>query len=317
MNKKNITTFKFLFSCFFVIFLIWKSEPKLILKLITSCNFIYLYISIFLFLFIVIIGVYRWKLLLSQVLIKSSFSELTKLILLSQFGNVFIPGGFWGDLMRGLKLKKKSSTSKGIASVFIDRVLGIFGFIFLGFIMLPFASQFLKRSLFIFLLIIFSSIIVLVFLVFYYGKFQQLIINILSSKRKIIKKLKQFYLDVIFQANNNNVTIFKAFIISLIANFINIFVFYFISKALGNSVSLIYFFLFIPIIIVISRIPISFQGLGLREAGFIVLFAKSGLTRSQSLSISLLYFTIILTVALLSGIIYFIWNHFGEESTTI
>ncbi len=78
-----------------------------------------------------------------------------------------------------------------------------------------------------------------------------------------------------------------------------------------------YFFIFIPMIIIISNIPISFQGLGLREAGFILLFANAGLSRSQSLSISLLYFGIILIVAALSGMVYFVWNQFDKKPATI
>jgi hypothetical protein len=51
----------------------------------------------------------------------------------------------------------------------------------------------------------------------------------------------------------------------------------------------------------------------LREAGFILLFAHAGLSRSQSLSISLLYFAIIVIVAATSGLAYFVWNHLEKQ----
>lgn len=314
MNKKISTALKFLFSCLLVIFLIWKSQPKTIWALMASSKFIYLYLALFFYLLIIVAGIYRWKLLLSQIAVKSSLAELTKLTLLSQFGNVFIPGGFWGDLMRGMKIKKDGSASKCLASVFIDRVLGAFGFVLIGFFLLPFASHYLNRSLFTILLALFLAIIVITVLIFFNGTVQRLIVRSLSSDKKPIQKMKQFYLDLLVQMNHNKALILKALAVSLIASFINILVFYFISYSLGNSAAPMYFFLFIPIIIVLSHLPVSYQGLGLREAGFIVLFASAGLNRSQSLSISLLYFGLIVVMAALSGIAYFVWNQLDKKT---
>jgi uncharacterized protein (TIRG00374 family) len=317
MNKKLIAAGKIIFSCLLVMLLIWKSEPKAIFKLISASDFAYIYPSFFLYLAIMVLGAFRWQLLLSQVAIRSSFAELMKLTLLSQFGNVFIPGGFWGDIMRGVKIRNSGSRSRGIASVFIDRVMGAFGFVFIGFILLPFAYRYLKKSVFISLLALFLVITVSTLLIFFTGWTQRLILKALSADKKIIKKLKQFYLDLIFQVNNERPVLLKAFLVSLVASLINIIIFIFLSFSLGNPATPMYFFLFIPIILVISHIPVSYQGLGLREAGFILLFANAGLSRSQSLSISLLYFGIIVTVAAVSGLVYFVWNHIDKKPATI
>ncbi|MCJ7482996.1 MAG: flippase-like domain-containing protein [Thermodesulfovibrionales bacterium] len=317
MNKKIITVLKIIFSCLLVLYLIWKSEPRSILKLIASANLNYIFPSFFLYLVIMILGAFRWKLLLSQIAIRSSFPELMKLTLLSQFGNVFIPGGFWGDIMRGVKIRNNGSRSKGIASVFIDRVLGAFGFVFIGCALLPFASPYLNKNVFMYILLLFLTIIISTILIFFSGRIQRLILKALSADKKVIQKMKQFYIDLVFQVNNERSILFKAFVVSLIASLINIVIFCCISYSLGNSASPIYFFLFIPIILVISHIPISYQGLGLREAGFILLFANAGLNRSQSLSISLVYFAIIVTVAAVSGMIYFVWNQFDKKPATI
>lgn len=317
MNKKVIAALKIVFSCALVLVLVLKSEPGAIAGLIAGCDPVYLYAAFSLYWLITVLGVFRWRLLLSQIAIRSSFPELMKLTLLSQFGNVFIPGGFWGDVMRGVKIKGNGSRSKGIASVFIDRVLGAFGFVVIGFAMLPFASRYLRNNMLAGILFLFLGIIISTPLIFFNARVQRWILKLLSSEIRIIRKIKQFYIDLLFQVNNEKPALFRAFVVSLIASLINILVFCLISFSLGNSAATIYFFLFIPIILVISHIPISYQGLGLREAGFILLFANAGLNPSQSLSISLVYFAIIVVVAAFSGLIYFVWSHWHNKTITI
>jgi len=317
MNKKLIAALKIAFSCILVLYLIWRSDPRSVMQLIRSADFVYIYPSFLLYLLIMILGVWRWKLLLSQISMQSSFAELMKLILLSQFGNVFFPGGFWGDVMRGVKLKNSGSKSKTVASVFIDRVLGAFSFVFIGSLLLPFASPYLEKNVFIYIAALFLLIITTILLVFFNVWVQRRFLNALSVDKKIVRKLKQFYLDLLFQVNNERPFLFKAFVVSLAASLVNILIFCLISYALGNSAAPIYFLLFIPIILVISHIPISYQGLGLREAGFILLFANAGLNRSQSLSISLVYFAILVVVAAFSGLIYFVWCYWDKKSIAI
>ena len=100
------------------------------------------------------------------------------------------------------------------------------------------------------------------------------------------------------------VVLLKAFGVSFIIQFMSITIFYLISKGLDMTVSIGYFFLFVPIAVTISMIPISLSGLGLREGAFVYLFTKVGATDAQALTVSLASFAVTVLLGLIGGIEY-------------
>ena len=73
---------------------------------------------------------------------------------------------------------------------------------------------------------------------------------------------------------------------------------------LGIDISYIYFFLLIPIISLLNTIPISLNGVGVREGVAVLLFGNFGLELTQSLSMGLLFSVISLALGLIGGIFY-------------
>jgi len=96
----------------------------------------------------------------------------------------------------------------------------------------------------------------------------------------------------------------KAFLISFVVQIKGVVIFYLISRGFGLNVSIGYFFMFVPIAVSISMIPISLSGLGLREGAFVYLFSKVGMTSAQALSISLAGFAIMVLLGLVGGVEY-------------
>ena len=103
-------------------------------------------------------------------------------------------------------------------------------------------------------------------------------------------------------------TLLLALGLSLILQSLVITIFYLISLALNLSVPLRYFFLFVPLISVISMLPISVAGLGLREGSAVYLFTKVGLDSAGALSLSLLWFAVTALCSGLGGVV-FLFGH--------
>ncbi len=55
---------------------------------------------------------------------------------------------------------------------------------------------------------------------------------------------------------------------------------------------------------IVSYLPVSYSGLGLREAGFVLLFMQVGMPRDQALAIPLIYFGLLFVLGIGGGIIY-------------
>ena len=84
----------------------------------------------------------------------------------------------------------------------------------------------------------------------------------------------------------------------------NIAVYILLANALDISVPWGYYFLFFPIVTVITMLPISLNGLGIREGMFIYLFSTLGVPSAEALSLSLSWIFIVTCISLLGGVIF-------------
>ena len=94
--------------------------------------------------------------------------------------------------------------------------------------------------------------------------------------------------------------------LSLILQTLGIIIFYLISRSLNVLVPLRFFFLFVPLINMVSMLPISVSGIGVREASSIYFFAKVGLDSASAMSLSLLWFAITALSSGLGGIVFLV-----------
>jgi len=75
------------------------------------------------------------------------------------------------------------------------------------------------------------------------------------------------------------------------------------ARSIGVEISPLYFFIFMPIIWIIMTIPISVSGLGVREGAFIFFFSQVGVTNSDAIAISLLYYSYNVIVGIIGGLL--------------
>lgn len=122
-----------------------------------------------------------------------------------------------------------------------------------------------------------------------------------------IKGIRAFYTYLMAYKTKKKI-IFNGFLLSFIIQLIYVLEVYLLSLSIDLDVPIIYFFIFVPIINIISAIPITVGGLGLREAGFTALFnmffSDLGVTSEQAISLSMLIFVSMILISLLGGIEY-------------
>ena len=62
--------------------------------------------------------------------------------------------------------------------------------------------------------------------------------------------------------------------------------------------------LFIPLISFLLVLPISLSGLGVREGGYVYLFAQAGVSAPLALAMSLLFYALNVASGLIGGVLY-------------
>ncbi|HEV2121205.1 MAG TPA: lysylphosphatidylglycerol synthase domain-containing protein, partial [Chloroflexota bacterium] len=74
--------------------------------------------------------------------------------------------------------------------------------------------------------------------------------------------------------------------------------------AIGVPVSLGACFLFIPIISAIQLVPVSLNGLGVREGAYVFFFGSIGIGQLESVAASLLFGLLVAAVSLAGGVLF-------------
>ena len=201
-------------------------------------------------------------------------------------------------------------TKEVVASVFLDRLSGYMGLVF---VILP--ALLIGKNL-VLDKVVFTSVfsiivlLVIILLVLFNNSIYHKITNFLSAPGagKIKEMIRNMHQEIHVFRNHKKMIICNlglSFLIQLIGPISA----YFIALALGVKINLIYFFIFIPIIGAITLLPIAIGGLGLREGLFVVYFAKAGVIKQLALAMSLLSFSFVVFYGAIGGLIYVLTVH--------
>ena len=245
----------------------------------------------------------RWKNLLSTVGIQAPIISLYKTILYGQVLNKILPSSIGGDSAKIAYVIYNHPEEKAasISATIMDRIIGLFALCFIVLITLPFVKV-ISTNEKIFGLMIFGSINVISSLLFF-GKLDRVAIWVLG--RKIAQNTVGEYFNkiwLIFQKYRlNYLDLISAFLISILVKIIMITSQYYTFKAIGVNIPLLTMFLVIPIVNLVTTIPISIGGLGLREASLASLL---DIANDQVISYSLIRYSISILVSVFLIIIF-------------
>ena len=96
----------------------------------------------------------------------------------------------------------------------------------------------------------------------------------------------------------------QAMLLSILGQSVGIVVLYMLAAALGARVNIIYFFLLVPVVHLISMLP-SVNGLGIREGGYIY-FLGPYIGKENAAALGLLWLGLLFLASLIGGLIYFV-----------
>ncbi len=305
-NTKFLRIFRLAIGISLLVFLLYKADLRKVISLISSLNLTLFFLAIFVSIGITFISSYRWQILLGVRGIKILFFNAASLYFIGAFFNNFLPTSFGGDGIRAYEFSKDNKkVEDSVASVLMDRFIGVFTLIPIVIIAAILGPKIARSGDIIWSIAILLGTCILI-AIFIFNKNLarrfKIFLRPLSST-KLEKKIGQFY-DAINVYKGHPKGLFYASIISLIYQLANIYTVFLISLALGLKLSFISFLIYIPIITVISMLPISINGVGIQEGGFIFLFREVGVDTANAFSMSVLFHVLRFSCGLVGGIIY-------------
>ena len=207
---------------------------------------------------------FRWLSLINVYEKKIDFAFAVKVNLMSLIANYLFITSIGGIIVRvAMSVKSGVSLTRSIAATGLDRFFTLFGLIVLTIICLPVFNSIVspdlfEKTLFLICMILGSSLVFAVFL------FEKLRKKIIFSHRKIAMCFQYFRAIL-----TNRSVISSVLVSSLVAQMSYFAAVYTIMMSMGIDFSVLYFFAVIPVITLVSSLPIGYGGWGIREGAFV------------------------------------------------
>ncbi len=306
-RKKTLSfLLKFTFSLAVLAFVLSKASLAEIGRTLGGATWGWLVVAFSLNAVGLLIRAYRWRILALAQGDDLPLPYLFRSCLVGEFFNNFLPTRFGGDMVRIWDGSRQSkSLVRSSAIVIVERMSGI-----LILFLFALAASLLRLEMVRRVPVIGASLLLGV------GGFSAVGLFFLPAigrwlnrvpergpLRRVKIKAAEFR-AVIVGFKDRPRAFLKATVWAFFLQ-LNVIVYYFlIGKALHLNVPLTDYFVFIPLVLLIQLVPISINGLGLREAAYIEVFRFYGVGRAAALSFSFVEIAFGLLVSIAGGILY-------------
>ncbi len=219
--------------------------------------------------------------------------------------SLFVPSIVGIDLARGADLSVHTKKPRQVlATILLDRLSGFAGIIILLSLACIFVCQAVTEKVIpAFLIASYILLGVTLFIAFNKSVYSHITAFLRKRSGKLREVLVNIYEDI-HMFKGRSVLLIKILVLSVLSQAILPLVFYFTALSLGLKTSIIYFFVFVPLIGAIALIPLTLSGLGLRDLSTVFFFSKIGIAEAASFSISLLNFFFVVAAGVLGGLFY-------------
>ena len=275
------------------------------LGLLSSARLSYVAAALLIYLFGQLVSSIRWALLARTVGFQNPWKDFVVFYLIGMFFSLFTPSTVGGDVGRIFYLardganRKESVPAGSVAlaaiSVLADRAVGMAVLIWIGATAvaafpgysLPLTIRYLTAGLAVGLLV--------------GGVSLPFLSRLLRGWEHPVGKTLSLALQ---NYPRHWRTIVYAMLFSLVAHFMQTWIHVLLGRALDADIPFSYALIIYPLVGVFSALPISLNGIGLREGGYLFLLRRINISSEKAIAFSLLWFIIIALDSLIGGSIF-------------
>lgn len=244
------------------------------------------------------LAAYRWYLVMQPLGYGQGFGFFLRSYFKGSFFNQGLPTSIGGDAVRVLDVSRLGERKRdAFIGVFIDRVLGLVGLLLLNLVVNLFNPELLPRGLFL-------AINLLIAL----GLLGFGVLYLLQHWRFLERwRLTRFFMKIsrhlaVVLATPKQAAL--QLLLSVAVHFLSLLAIFLIGRSVELDFSLATYLVLVPPAILLTLIPLSLAGWGIREGAMIGLFTLLGANTVTVLSMSILY-GIVLIVASLPGLVVY------------
>jgi len=279
-----------------VTFLVWRYDARSILSLLGREQPSYFAAAVGVYLSTLVLSAYRWRLLAAILRLDAPFTDFLAFRFIATFANSLIPGVAGGDAIRAIYLGRRTSRlGEAVASVLADRIVGLIGLFWLA----AGAAILLKERGLPSVLTTVPILTGLIALALFVAspliiRFAQLVPSRLSR-----------YAGFVVTYLEHRGALLATLALSVIVQSVLAVCQYLLALGIGIDAPVMLFMFCVPIAGVFASLPLTINGLGVREGAYLLLFGMAGVDRTNAIALGLLWF-VCTTIGALPGALAFV-----------
>jgi len=247
-----------------------------------------------------VVSAIRWMYIVNTLGGHLSFRSALEAHFVGLWFNQILPSGFGGDVVKAFSVKGQLGLSLSVRTVILDRISGFVLLLASIAVFIPAYESLLQDRQFTAVLAVlaFGGLGIIIVLAYsgqkiaQYPKWPRYLTHVLS----LLADLPKF---------RKGAALSRQLLTSLIVHISGIAIYLLLGEAIGISADFMTYVLVVPLVFLISLMPISLGGWGVREVSAVWLFGIAGVTPEGGLAMSLL-FGFLIIVASLPGLFYIV-----------
>jgi hypothetical protein len=246
------------------------------------------------------IAALRWKLIMGPG--SPPWGYLARLYVIGGFFSLFLPTAVGGDAVRALAAARETSRPGGVvASVLLDRAMGVFAMVCYALVAAALAPSFSHQLYEAARLKLPGKGLILVGLA---------LVVVLATAIWFVRKspkLRQGVNDAIHLVRELARTpgaLLAAIALGFVVQGLYILLWLVLARSMHLPIAPLTLFFAVPVVTAFAMLPVTLNGLGVREGAWLLLLSGSGIPPGDIVTFSLLYFAANLVTGLVGGLLF-------------
>lgn len=304
-KRRLLFGIKLVVSAVLLAWILRRADPSEVLSAATEVSIPLLLVA-YVFNFVgVLITSARWRGLLAAQDVEAPPGFLLKSVLVGMFFNNFLPSTVGGDAMRAYDSYRFAKRGRAATSVVVDRLLGLLVLTLFVLVSFPFAPEISDQVPGLGLWIVAgASILIGVAWSVFFTQLYDVLGRMLGKLPAGLGRVAGKVLGSFATYRGKRAALARAFGWSLLLQANVVIHYIFIARALGLGVPAHHFFLIVPLALYIMMVPVTVNGIGLRETVFALFFAAYGIGNATAVAYAWFAYLGTVMLGLTGGVVY-------------
>lgn len=303
-----------------IAFLVWRIDLRRTLEILADSRWELVALALLIFLVTTWMMAWRWHALLASRGAGEPFGWLLQMYFVGYAASQVLPTAIGGDAVRIIEHSRRRPDAKATAAgaVFMERILGSAGTLVLVAVGLAVAAGRYEgvRGLVLVEVVLVAAMIVLGLLLFSrrLGLALERRLFPLGRRLRLERPLKSLYW-ALHEYRSSAGLLAVVVGVTIVSQFLRVVAIWLCGEAVGIDVSPLVYVILGPLLFLVQMTPFTLNGLGVREAFFVVFLGRFGVDPDAAFAAGFLYYAVSIATSLPGGVIL-LWRSWRPARAT-